>query len=194
VSDESLRERSKERRRRAIQLAGMRLFAERGFDQTTVADVAAAVAARTLSLYFATKRDGARASTDGAAGRLADALADKPPGASVVDTVLSWLRAETEAVSEEEWRPRTAPLDASPLLAAAETAATQALAHATAAALADEFGVPAKNAAVRVPVAVVVTQYLLLSSTFDDARRPAHVRPADRLRGRSGRPSHETLG
>jgi AcrR family transcriptional regulator len=161
----------------------MRLFAERGFDETTVADVAAAaeVAPRTVSMYFATKRDVALASTDLAAERLADALRDKPAGASVIDTFLSRLRAETEVVSEEEWRLRAIMLEANPLLATAGTEATQALAHATATALAEEFGVSAKQASVRLTVgalAGVVTQYVLLPSKMDAESALTTVRDA----------------
>lgn len=174
MSEVSLRERSKERRRRAIQMAGMRLFAERGFDQTTVADVAAEaeVAPRTVSLYFTSKRTLALSSSDLSAERLTQALQRATPGASVVDTVVSWLRAEAEGADEEEWHLRAAMLQANPLLAAAGTEATESLARTTGTALAAEFGVPQEHPAIPVTVggmAGVMTQYALLPSPRQDS-------------------------
>jgi AcrR family transcriptional regulator len=52
-----LRERKKQRTRQALVEAAVRLFEERGYDQTTVADIAAAaeVSTRTFFLHFPTK-------------------------------------------------------------------------------------------------------------------------------------------
>ena len=59
MAEIGLRERSKARRRAAIIRAAYELFAERGYDATTVADIAEAaeVAPRTVAMYFPAKQD-----------------------------------------------------------------------------------------------------------------------------------------
>ncbi len=75
--------------------AAMELFAERGYDATTVADIAAAadVAPRTVAMYFPSKQDIAMSRFSEVVGQLTGALRDRVPGERVTSIVESWLKA-----------------------------------------------------------------------------------------------------
>src|ERR1700712_118149 len=85
--NEGLRERKKRATREAIAAAARRLFAERGFDAVTVAEVAEAadVSEKTVFNHFATKEDLAFAGREERLARLLTGLAKRPAGASVLD-------------------------------------------------------------------------------------------------------------
>lgn len=91
---ESLRERKKRATREALAKTARRLFAERGFEAVTVAEiaVAAGVSEKTVFNHFATKEDLVFAGGDTGTARLLAALAERPPGTSVLDV----FRASTE--------------------------------------------------------------------------------------------------
>ncbi|MET9290862.1 TetR family transcriptional regulator [Streptomyces sp. NPDC003077] len=93
---EGLRERSKARRREAILRAAYELFADHGFEATTITDIAEAaeVSRRTVTLYFPSKLDLAMAHFDACTARLATALREREPGRSTVDALEDWLRDE----------------------------------------------------------------------------------------------------
>ena len=86
VETEGLRERKKRQTREAIARAAMRLFAARGFDTVTVADVARAadVSQKTVFNYFPTKEDLVLAGGAERRAALVEAIRARPPGASLV--------------------------------------------------------------------------------------------------------------
>jgi AcrR family transcriptional regulator len=81
-----LRELKKERTRQLIADTALRLFADRGFDQVTVAEVAreAEVAESTLFNYFPTKEDLFFSQMEAFETRLVVAVRDRPPGESAL--------------------------------------------------------------------------------------------------------------
>src|SRR3954451_13501468 len=91
-----LRERKKRAAREAIATTARRLFAERGFDAVTVSEVAAAadVSEKTVFNHFATKEGLACAGRDAGIAQFVTALAERPPGSSVLDV----FRAMTHTV------------------------------------------------------------------------------------------------
>jgi AcrR family transcriptional regulator len=91
--DLGLRERKKRRTRRALAEAALRLFAERGYDRTTVADIAAAadVSTRTFFSYFRSKDEVLFADTDERLALLREALSRADPGAPTIDVLRAVL-------------------------------------------------------------------------------------------------------
>ena len=102
-----LRERKKEHTKRAIEDAAYRLFAERGYQATTVADIAEAadVAPRTFFAYFPSKEDVLFADFDATADELAVLLRDRAAGETTFDALRRWIvdrLPELEAQDDRE--------------------------------------------------------------------------------------------
>src|SRR5918998_3166994 len=93
---EGLRERKKRAARESIAATARRLFAARGFDSVTVAEIAAAadVSEKTVFNHFATKEDLAFAGREEGISQFVAAIAERPPSSSVLDV----FRALTHTV------------------------------------------------------------------------------------------------
>jgi AcrR family transcriptional regulator len=91
-----LRERKKRATRDAIAASARRLFAERGFDAVTVAEIALAanVSEKTVFNHFAAKEDLVFAGGEARLAQLHADIAARPPGSSVLDV----FRANSEAM------------------------------------------------------------------------------------------------
>ena len=120
MTDTSLRERSKARRRAAIERAAWELFAERGYEATTIPDIAelAEVAPRTVTLYFPNKADLVLGHVRSAAGRREEALA---AGQDTIEALRAWLVAEFEAVDGPTAAALCRVFAANPLLRGLQT-------------------------------------------------------------------------
>ena len=84
---EGLRARKKRAATEAIAATARRLFAERGFDAVTVAEIAAAaeVSEKTVFNHFSTKEDLAFAGREEGLKRLVADITERPPGVPVLD-------------------------------------------------------------------------------------------------------------
>ncbi|WP_335936392.1 TetR/AcrR family transcriptional regulator [Streptomyces sp. PTD5-9] len=93
---EGLRERKKRQTRQRISEVAVDLFVARGFDQVTIAEVAAAaeVSVNTLYNYYESKEDLVLPPDQASPQRLADIVRERAPGESAARAVLARLRAE----------------------------------------------------------------------------------------------------
>ena len=94
MADTTLRERNKAKRRDAIIDAAIRLFATRGYHETTIPEIAEAaeVAPRTVSLHFPAKLDIVRADIETAGHTFEVAFAQRDPDDTVLEVCIRWLR------------------------------------------------------------------------------------------------------
>ncbi len=100
---EGLRERKKARTRASIAEAAMTLFAERGFDQVTVAEIAHAVevSVATVFNYFPTKEDLFFDRQDEVVSQLANAVRARQPAEPFVDAC---RRDLLTLIDQRDWR------------------------------------------------------------------------------------------
>jgi AcrR family transcriptional regulator len=97
----SLRDRKRERTRRALIDAAAALFERKGYDETTVAEIAAAadIGTRTFFSYFASKEDILFPDSDTRTQTTIEAIADHDPAEGPVDVLVRALEtvADTDA-------------------------------------------------------------------------------------------------
>jgi AcrR family transcriptional regulator len=105
-----LRERKKQATRRALQQAALHLVAERGLDNVTTDDIAAAVdvAPRTFFNYFSSKEDALLARDPAKQAQVVAALAARPAGEDPLTALHAVLVGEADdmAAKAEEWQLR----------------------------------------------------------------------------------------
>jgi AcrR family transcriptional regulator len=98
-----LRERKKLRTREAIVKAAFELFAERGFEGTTIAQIAevAEIAPRTFFSYFPSKDDVVFHDFEEQYALVSSWLSDREPGANTFDALRAGIGASLEEAGEE---------------------------------------------------------------------------------------------
>ena len=90
-----LRERKKQKTHETIVDVALKLFAERGYEQTTIAEIAdaAEIAPRTIFAYFPSKEDILFSDLPEIQERLARALRERPDGATALDALREFIVA-----------------------------------------------------------------------------------------------------
>ncbi|NUR92326.1 MAG: TetR family transcriptional regulator [Nonomuraea sp.] len=108
---EGLRERKKQRTRRALVEAALRLFTEQGYEETTLAEIAAAadVSTRTFFSYFASKEDVLFYDTSARMDQLLAMLDEPLPGEGVAELLVRVIKASQDWLDNEEYDLDLAP-------------------------------------------------------------------------------------
>ncbi|MEN3281033.1 MAG: hypothetical protein V7607_2173 [Solirubrobacteraceae bacterium] len=103
AATEGLRERKKRETREAITRAAWKLFARRGFDAVTVADIARAakVSEKTVYNYFPAKEDLVFGAGMQRVAALIEAVSTRPEGASIVEPFRRWTMDHLDRVEHE---------------------------------------------------------------------------------------------
>jgi AcrR family transcriptional regulator len=124
IARPGLRERKKQHTRETIERVALQLFAQRGYDETTLAEIAEAadVSPRTIFSYFESKEDIVFCDGPVFFERLEQALTQRPPGTTTVDALREFL--SSPAHSDELARVRKQIIGANKGLRLSERART----------------------------------------------------------------------
>jgi AcrR family transcriptional regulator len=162
-----LRERNKKRRQDAVIRAAYRLFAERGYDATTVADIAAAaeVAPRTVAMYFPSKQDIALSRFSEAADELTGALRRRDPGESVTEVLARWVRSDDRPADREIKQLSKRLFRANPELSALRAARMTAAVSEGAAVIAAQTGLAPDSPGPRIAAVAAAAILIELADT-----------------------------
>jgi len=153
VEQASLRERKKERTRRDLVAAALELFEQKGYDATTIDEIAAAadVSPRTFFRYFANKEEVAMGET--VDQPLIEAIAARPAGEPLIES-LRHLVAEGFALMDEgdteALLPRLKIIYRTPSLRARRWEYQLGFGRKAGAALAERLGLPPDDLGSRV--------------------------------------------
>lgn len=160
-----------------LQLAALELYAERGFESTTVADIAerAGLTKRTYFRYFADKREVLFWGSELFQATILDGVAVAPAAVAPLDAVVAGLHAAAEQLFTPERHPGAAQraqiIAANPELQERELIKRSTLARAIAAAL-HERGVPDPAAILAAEAGVTVFWVSFATWVASDGSRP----------------------
>jgi AcrR family transcriptional regulator len=187
-----LRERKKQRTRAHIADTARRLFAERGFDHVTVAEIAreAEVAPATVFNYFPTKEDLFYSRLEAFEDELLAAIRRRPAGESVLAAFAGFLLGQGgvlametpggDDAATEQIRTVTRVITDSPALLARERQVFDRYADALAAFLAEDTGAAAGDVTPRVVANALIGLHRALIDYVRD--RALAGAPAARIR------------
>ncbi|MHA3704169.1 helix-turn-helix domain-containing protein [Jatrophihabitans sp. YIM 134969] len=158
-----------------LRAAAMELYVERGYDQTTVADIAAraGVTARTFFRHFADKREVLFAGSAELQERMLEALATAPPGTAPLEAVAAALAVSARMLGDhrEYSRRRQEVIAAHDDLRERELVKLDAIGAALAAGLRDR-GVPEPEASLTADTGIVVFRQGFARWAFAAEDRP----------------------
>jgi len=172
-----LRERKKQKTRELIATTGLALFAERGYQATTVAEIAEAaeVSERTVFSYFPTKEDILFSDHVALQEGVAAALASRPAGSPALDVVRDFI-VEHLSRFDDQARLRWTIVRHDGVLRSHQRARQNALGEVIAAAIAVDLGEKVDDLRPQLVTAAVIAAF---TATYEH-RFSARSRSASR--------------
>jgi AcrR family transcriptional regulator len=166
-----LRQRKKRQTRDAIVRVAMELFADRGFEATTIADIAHAadIAPRTFFGYFPSKEAVVFHDFDGEFASFAKRLRTRPTGETAFDALREWIieRLPELALDSDEQRQRRALIRATPALQAQERSNLARFEALLSGSVASDLDVPPDSLRAHLVSAAAVAALHALASSDD---------------------------
>ncbi|MEA2702175.1 MAG: hypothetical protein QOD63_120 [Actinomycetota bacterium] len=170
-----LRERKKRETHRALSGAAMELVRERGLDQVTVHDIAAAadVSVRTFFNYFSCREEAVVGVDEGILEELADEVRRRPDGERAIDTLRVVLAAEDDPdAMARRWQLRNELVRRYPALLPRHLATTVQVEEVLAGALAARWGLdPAVDPRPRIFVAAALAALRAALAWWEESDR-----------------------
>lgn len=146
-----LRERKKQRTRETILRVAAELFTERGFNGTTIRDIAdaAEVSPRTVSAYFPVKEELVFHDHEAVFQRLQDRLAERREGEPAIGALRAWIVEVLDAMQRDidfdAMRCRRELIESDPALRTYERGLQERFERIIALAVADDLGLPSDD-------------------------------------------------
>jgi AcrR family transcriptional regulator len=167
-----LRERKKQETREALTRAALELFAERGYDETTLAEIAeaAGVSTRTIFAYFPGKEDILFCTTQTMLDALAAALADRPAGMDALTALREFILSTAHDKTELDQKLGQV-IAADPTLSSHMRARVAQIQEVLAAAIAKDLGVAPDDLRPQVAAASLMAAFEVLERQDRDLSR-----------------------
>jgi AcrR family transcriptional regulator len=169
-----LRERKKQRTRDAITRAAHQLFVERGYQTTTLPDIAEAadVSTRTIFAYFPSKEDILFSELEEMKDALARAVAERPEGRDALEVVREFILSSQRAEKNELGAQLHFCITSDPTLRSHLRARIAQLEELIAPAIADDLGTSANDARTQLVAASLTAAFNLLAEQGASKTRP----------------------
>ena len=179
-----LRERKRERTRKAIADAALELFARQGFHDTTIPEIAEAadVSPRTVSGYFPVKEDLAFPHADVQMAEFERRLEERAAGETAADTLRAWIHAAVEQGVEPpaDVRRRREVIHADESLRARERHYMLRTQQVLARAFATDLGLEVEALEPRMAAAATITVFELLGRDVEPGDPQTALEALDR--------------
>jgi len=169
-----LRERKKQRTREAIVRAAHQLFVERGYQTTTLPEIAAAadVSTRTIFAYFPSKEDILFSELDEMKDALARAVAERSEGQDALEVVREFILSSQQAEKNELDAQLHFCITSVPTLRSHLRARIAQLEDVIAPAIANDLGTSANDPRTQLVAASLTAAFNLLAEQGASKARP----------------------